>query len=78
MPAALDLPGQKFGKPSAVSAHRSLPLPTTDQPIGEWPALPPNFWRSYITPRIVECAWTYHDRGIGYNATGMWATRGGR
>lgn len=38
------------------------------QPLGELPGLPPNFWRSYVTPRIVECAWTYHSRGTGYAA----------
>ncbi len=50
-------------------------LPEVDQPIGEWPGLPPNFWRSYLTPRVVECAWTYRaDVGTGYASDAMWRT----
>lgn len=52
-----------------------MKLPDTDQPLGEWPGLPPNFWRSHITPRIADCAWTYSSAvGTGYNSDRMWST----
>lgn len=43
------------------------------QPVGEYPGLPPNFWRSHITPRIVDCAWSYSAAsGTGGYASDRW------
>lgn len=43
------------------------------QPVGEYPGLPPNFWRSHITPREVDCAWSYSAAsGTGGYASDRW------
>lgn len=58
-----------------MNRYHSIPLPNADQPVGEWPALPPNFWRSHVTPRVVEYAYTFHTRGVGYAADHMWSNK---